>query len=139
MSKIDRLVAIKIMRMKSRTVRAKALTQVVEVWDNNPALVDGVFDAGVLMLHGCPPFSCDMEEAWNKVVHRMRKRGFTISLTNKNRTNTAYFYRWPSGKRPDHKSRATRQASYLDAPLAICVAALRAVGVSDTEIQEALT
>lgn len=138
MSKIDRLVAIKIMRMKSRTVRAKALNQVVEVWDNNPALVDGVFEAGVLMLHGCPPFSCDMEEAWNKVVHRMRKRGFTISLTNKNRTNTAYFYRWPSGKRPIHDNKKARQASDKDAAMAICIAALRAVGVPESEIQEAM-
>lgn len=136
---IERLVCTKILGLKSRLVKSKRSKEVYEVWGDECMMSDGRFDdpqiATEVMLdaYQIPNVCQDMNEAWC-VVRKMKQRGWTVSISNKDAFTTAYFYRVPKGKRPAHRDKRVRQAMSEFPAVAICIAALYALGVTDKEM-----
>lgn len=121
---LDAMVAERVMGKVPRQVRAKGSDEVVTVYTNNPAVVDGVFSATDLHLHGDPDrYSEYAAVAW-LAIERMRARDWLPSIS------FAESKKWWVTFVQLKNGRVVGEASGEDEsmPKAASLAALRAVG-----------
>lgn len=140
MRKIDALVAEKVMGVASRAVRICGSTESVTVYTNNPFFHDGFCSRHDLETYAQPrPYSTDIAAAW-EVVDALSPRCAQVDVwacgPNFNRCYIHSFHEgieWKEGHIDGDAAGEGRTA-----PIAICLAALRAVGVTEAEIQAAM-
>lgn len=122
MSKLDELVAVRVMGLTWYEDAA------VMGWKNP----DGTWTTDD---DRDPPYSTDIAAAWG-VVEKMESDGFRCDVSSVNPDGYpnwyAKFLRFTAGESPTYWMERADTAS-----LAICLAALLAVGVPESEIQEA--
>lgn len=85
------------------------------------------------LVTACPPFSTSIAAVW-EVVEHLQRGGFRLRLMDQHDSIGMWdcrFYKYPESTLIDYKTSKT-------APEAICLAALRAVGVDEQTIQEAM-
>lgn len=119
---LDALIADRVMGLK-RTVRIKGTTNTTTIYSDNP-----YFDGGVseddMMKHYCLPlhYSTSIEAAW-QVVEELVKRGKVFIVKGDGLRTGDHNPRWTV--LCDNQPRVDADT----APLAICLAALKASGV----------
>lgn len=133
---IDRLVAERVFGLNPRTVQPRGGDEPVQVWTDNPAIADGMWDRGELRLYGAPrEYSTDIADAW-LVVEAMKSRGYSFALWDVPGISSVQPGPVAAFRRSTHPPERTRGVKNQwvigadRAPLAICRAALLAVAGS---------
>lgn len=135
LEKIDQEVHVKVMGGIVRHVRARGSDRMVAVC--NQALVDGAWNENELRFYGdVPAYTAMIEVSWD-VVDKMQGDGWSLRLTSlgEGKLWRAEFT-CPFGTCPRHGNTKDNwhgsQEDADSAPLAICLAALKAVSTKET-------
>ncbi len=132
---IDALVAEHVMHRPPRDIRIRGGTSTVRVYPRpgDASCADGTWhDHELARSYGAPRYSTDIASAW-QVVEEMRRRGFLVSIEDDASDEREPLVQWwnvlfYSGDKGDQADLCQK----ADAPKAICLAALRALGADVT-------
>ena len=131
MSKISELVAVEVMGYKHEPVRVVGSTETVMVYRDAPQWPkDGYHNATELVSRWSmpPAFDEDITDAW-RVVEKMREKGWKFAMEDTHYEGVFVRFR---------KGNESYTSSTFDGDrFAICLAALRACGVSEDRIEQA--
>ena len=130
MSKLDRLVGVKVFGW---AVRESEDGEAPSWATNRATMLDCQYHA--VPLSSGPNFSTDIAAAWEVVEHLRTRKEDPMVITMLDNDDGEYVIAFAT--RADRWT--TRElGKNRDAPMAICLAALKAFGVSESEIQEAM-
>lgn len=136
---IDRLIERHVFGVEPREVRIRGGTNTVTVYVANPALADGTWLEHELRAYREPRhFSTDPAAAWSVVdkVHADHPTWrFALSCTGGGKQWRASLYTFDP--HDDSGGSVEGQAKHATRELAICIAALRAVGCPESDIETA--